>query len=99
MRRNTGQERERGTGQEGEKGTGQQQQQGQGQQRGMSVNPIQMQKYLKGLKYPVEKNQIVEQAQSNGAPEDVMSALQQLPEQTYNRPTDVTKAVSALNKK
>jgi hypothetical protein len=60
------------------------------------VNPIQVQKYLKGLHYPVTKQDLVKTAKKEGADEDIMHALQQLPEQEYARPTDVTKAIGRL---
>lgn len=53
------------------------------------VSAAQIQVYLKGMDYPVNKKQIVEHAKSRGAPENVMSYLNRLPERQYERPTDV----------
>ena len=58
------------------------------------VNPIQMQKHLKGVKYPASKQDILSKAQENGGLDDnVRSALEGLPDKQYDKPTDVTAAV------
>lgn len=62
--------------------------------QGGAPNPIQMQKYLKGVDYPADKQSLVNRAKDNGADQKVMEALQGLPNQQYNRPTDVTRAMS-----
>lgn len=59
----------------------------------VKVNPIQMQKYLKGMDYPASKEEIVKHAEQQGATEDIRSALAQLPDQRYETPADVSKAV------
>lgn len=60
------------------------------------LNPIQVQKYLKGLTYPVQKKDILQKARANGAEAHMLEQLQNLPEQSYERPTDVTKAIGKL---
>jgi hypothetical protein len=60
------------------------------------LNPIQVQKYLKGLNYPVQKKDILQKAKANGAEQMMLDRLQALPEQSYERPTDVTKAIGKL---
>lgn len=58
------------------------------------INPIQMQKHLKGVKYPASKQDILSKAQENGGLDDnVRSALEALPDKQYDKPTDVTAAV------
>lgn len=59
-------------------------------------NPIQVQKFLKGLTYPVQKKDILQKAKTNGADQLLLDQLQHLPEQMYERPTDVTKAIGKL---
>lgn len=58
------------------------------------VNPIQLQKHLKGVDYPAKKQELIEHAQKQGADENALSALQQIPDEEYDSPTDVTKAIS-----
>ncbi len=58
------------------------------------VNPIELQKYLGGIDYPASKDDLVKKAESNGAGDEVMEALRGIPDQEYDAPTAVTKAVS-----
>lgn len=57
-------------------------------------NPIQVQKFLSGIEYPASKDDIVTTAEKEGADSDVLDALKQLPDQEYDSPTAVSKAVS-----
>lgn len=57
-------------------------------------NPIQIQKSLSGVDYPVTKQQLLEKARDNGADEDVMAALEKLPDREYNGPNAVSAEVS-----
>lgn len=57
------------------------------------VNPIQLQKHLKGVDYPASKEQLIQHAQKQGADDNAISALQQIPDQEYETPTDVSAAV------
>lgn len=64
-----------------------------------AINPIQLEKYLKGINYPVSKADLLKQAEKNGADEQARSTLEQLPDKTFDAPTDVSKAVGAINRK
>ena len=57
-------------------------------------NPIQIQKYLKGLEYPVGKDDLVAHAKEQGAPDDVVEALQGLAGDSFEATTDVSKGIS-----
>lgn len=58
------------------------------------INPIQLQKQLKGVKYPASKQDILNRAEANGNLDDSLrEVLGALPEKQYARPTDVTAAV------
>jgi hypothetical protein len=57
------------------------------------VNPIQLQKSLKGVKYPASKADLVKAAKENGADENIRTALNGLADEPFNRPSDVSKAV------
>lgn len=57
------------------------------------INPIELQKSLKGVDYPASKDDVVNAARKNGADKEVMDALQGLEDQTFEKPTDVTKAL------
>lgn len=61
------------------------------------VNPIQLQKYLKGIDYPASKEDLSKHAQQQGADENAISALKELPDEQYETPADVSKAIGELN--
>jgi hypothetical protein len=54
---------------------------------------VDVQKALKGASYPAEKADLLETAKSNGADEDVLNAIEALPEQQYGSPAEVSKGV------
>lgn len=58
------------------------------------VNPIELQKHLGGVDYPASKDDLVKAAEQQGADDEVLEALRNLPDQEYDAPTAVTKAVS-----
>lgn len=60
------------------------------------VNPIQMQKYLKGMDYPASKQELLDHAKHSGADENVCSTLERLPDDNYETPADVSKAVGKI---
>ncbi len=60
------------------------------------VNPIQVQKFLKGIKYPCSKQDLVKKAKSEGADQNVLDTLQKIPDRDYDAPTDVTKEIGKI---
>ncbi|MDR5781212.1 DUF2795 domain-containing protein [Caballeronia sp. LZ065] len=54
---------------------------------------IEIQKALKGIAYPADKQTVVETARKAGADEAVMSALESLQERQFVTPADISKAV------
>lgn len=63
------------------------------------TNPIQIEKFLKGANYPASKEDLLKLAQQNGANEQVRATLQQLPDQRYGSPADVSKAVGTIDRR
>ena len=63
----------------------------------MAVNPIQVEKFLKGVDYPASKDDLVKKAEQNGADEEIRSTLQQLKANKFNTPADVSKAIGEFN--
>lgn len=61
------------------------------------ISPIQLQKHLKGVNYPASKQDLMSAAEGNGADDDVRSILDALPDEEYQTPADVSKALSGLN--
>ncbi len=62
------------------------------------VNPIQVAKYLKGMDYPAHKADLIKRAEQNGADNQIRAQLEQLPEQTFKSPADVSKAIGAIDR-
>jgi hypothetical protein len=60
----------------------------------MAVNPIQLQKYLRGVDYPADKQTLVERARENGADDDILRALENLRTDKFNSPKDVSEALA-----
>jgi hypothetical protein len=59
---------------------------------GGRISPISVQKHLKGTTYPASKEDLVQRARANAAPDDVMQMIRQLPPHTYDSPADVMRA-------
>ncbi len=57
------------------------------------VNPIQLQKALKGVKYPANTQDLEKAAKDNQASEDIQKALKGLKQDQFARPSDVSKAL------
>jgi hypothetical protein len=60
------------------------------------VRPPEIEKYLKGVDYPVRKADLVKHVQQEM--QQVLEILQQLPDETFQKPTDVAKALGELER-
>lgn len=58
------------------------------------TNPIDVQKHLKGIEFPASKDELIEQAQTNNAPEEVMDMLDGIEEKDYQNVAEVSEALS-----
>ena len=56
------------------------------------ANPIQIQKYLKGVDYPATRERLIENAKNLGADENVCASLEQLPDEEFQTPAEVSQA-------
>ena len=61
-----------------------------------TLNPAQVEKHLKGVNYPINKAELVKHVERNGADESVREAISSLPNQSYDSPIAVNRAISAL---
>ncbi|WP_433497211.1 DUF2795 domain-containing protein [Sphaerimonospora sp. CA-214678] len=57
-------------------------------------NPIQLQKHLKGVDYPAGKSDLIQTARDHGADDNIINALERLPDRQYDGPNAVSKAVT-----
>ena len=60
----------------------------------MAFNPIEAQKYLKGVEYPASKEELIRVAESNGAPQEMIEDLQAHGEEQFDGPSAVQGAFS-----
>ncbi|CAJ0791903.1 hypothetical protein LMG7141_02578 [Ralstonia condita] len=56
-------------------------------------SPISIQKALKGASYPAKKQELVKTAQANGADDSTLQTLRDMPDDEYDTPAAVSKAV------
>ena len=59
-------------------------------------NPIQVQKDLKGIDYPASKQDLIDHAKQHGADKEVQSLLNEIPDQDYETPAEVSKALGQI---
>lgn len=50
--------------------------------------------YLKGIKYPVSKSDVVVALRNNGAPVEVITMVENLPDQEFNNEGEIMRKVS-----
>lgn len=55
-------------------------------------SPIEVGSYLKGIDYPANQDQLIEQAQRNGAGSEVLEIFKNMPNEQYRNMADVMKA-------
>lgn len=60
----------------------------------MDVSPIEVQKHLRGIDYPAAKADVIGTAEQNGAPQEIIEALQQVDELQFAGPDDVQRALA-----
>ncbi len=65
----------------------------------MTVNPIQVQKFLGGIDYPARKDDLIKRAQKSGADQNVMNTLKSLPRDKFNSPNDISEAIGDMHHK
>lgn len=60
-------------------------------------NPIEVQKHLGGMDYPVSKDTILETAKKSGADQSILDALGNIPDRQYDGPNAISHELSAHN--
>jgi hypothetical protein len=68
-----------------------------GRRREAKANPIEVQKFLEGVKYPARGRELVEEAKRQRAGENVRSTLERLPDERFETPTEVSEAIGRLS--
>lgn len=60
------------------------------------ASPIAIEYYLKGINFPADKEDLVEQAKDNDAPDDVFYVLRRFEEKSYKTGVDIAKEVRRI---
>ncbi len=58
----------------------------------MAVTAADVERAIRGIDFPADRNDLIEQARSNKAKSDVINILQNLPRNEFKSPIDVSKA-------
>jgi hypothetical protein len=61
-----------------------------------NVNPGQVQKYLSGLDFPANKQKLIEHAEEQGAPKEVVDVLNKLPDKSFGGMDDILPEITRL---
>jgi sporulation protein YlmC with PRC-barrel domain len=64
---------------------------------GGKANPFEVQKFLEAVGYPASKGELVREAKEQGAHASVRTTLERLPDEKFDTPADLSKAISALS--
>ncbi|MDW5376601.1 DUF2795 domain-containing protein [Halomonas sp. HP20-15] len=59
-------------------------------------SPANITHHLKGVDFPASREDLEKQAKDNGAGDDVMEIIRQMPDQEYGSMADVTKGVGEV---
>lgn len=57
-------------------------------------SPIEIQKYLAGMDYPASKDTLVRHAREKGANQELLDALDRIPDREYEGPSGVSKEIA-----
>lgn len=63
-----------------------------------TASPKDVEKCLQGVDYPAKKQDLINHARAHGADQRVMETLQQLPEENFQSPIGVNKAIGEIGR-
>lgn len=63
---------------------------------GSYANPIQVEKYLKGMDYPCSKEQLIDAAKDHGADQNILHTLSDMPGDEFNSPKEISEAIGKI---
>ena len=70
---------------------------GSGRSAGQKANPIEVQKFLEGVDYPVRKPALLREAKRQGAGAAVRATLERIRDEKFDSPADVSEAIGRLS--
>lgn len=57
---------------------------------------VTIESYLEGLTFPASRQDVLDTAKSNGAPDEIIQTLRQFSDRMYNSPVDVSKELGMI---
>ena len=60
------------------------------------ATPIQVQAFLEGVRYPLDRDDLLKQAEERRAAAEVRATIERLPDRRFEDPTDVSRAIGEL---
>ena len=55
---------------------------------------VKVYKFLRGIRYPATKQQLMDQARTNQADEEALASLRGMPEREYSGPEEVSRVIA-----
>ncbi len=62
----------------------------------VKVSPAQVEKYIKGIKFPASKQDLINQAEYNNASDDVLNILNSVPDKQFKSPVEISIAIGKM---
>jgi hypothetical protein len=62
----------------------------------MNMDPQMVNQLLNAIPYPISKTNLIQMAQQIGANDQIVKALQRLPDKTFNSPQEIQKAFDGM---
>ena len=59
-------------------------------------SPANVQKYLRDVEYPASKDDLLQQAKRNSAPQEILDTIERLPEDQFGGPQEVMKGYGEI---
>ncbi|WP_058533901.1 DUF2795 domain-containing protein [Legionella saoudiensis] len=59
-----------------------------------NLSPISVQKFLKGIDYPASKQDILDCATNNGAPDEILDEIRNIQLDEFSSPTEISEELS-----
>lgn len=63
-------------------------------QRQSQISAADVEKYIGGIDFPVDKDELISHAKQKGAPKEMLEFMNEFPDQEYDSAIDVSKSVS-----
>ncbi|MGZ7043779.1 MAG: DUF2795 domain-containing protein [Methanobacterium sp.] len=62
----------------------------------VKVSPAQVEKSIKGIKFPASKQDLILHAESNNASDDVLNILENVPDKQFHSPVEISIAIGKM---